>query len=57
MRRGHHQSCPVLRLWSGLVYRQVVTRRTTNAAKANLSKLIAMLERGEEKALALGIID
>jgi prevent-host-death family protein len=38
----------VLQVWSGLVYMSRMTLVTITEAKANLSKLIAMVERGEE---------
>ncbi len=34
--------------WSGLVYAWAMTLVTVTEAKANLSKLLAMVERGEE---------
>jgi prevent-host-death family protein len=34
--------------WSGLVYLGAMTLVTVTEAKANLSKLLAMVERGEE---------
>jgi prevent-host-death family protein len=37
-----------LQVWSGLVYISRMTLVTITEAKANLSKLIAMVERGEE---------
>jgi prevent-host-death family protein len=37
-----------LQVWSGLVYIHRMTLVTITEAKANLSKLIAMVERGEE---------
>lgn len=37
-----------MQVWSGLVYMQHMTLVTITEAKANLSKLIAMVERGEE---------
>jgi prevent-host-death family protein len=37
-----------LQVWSGLVYISPMTLVTITEAKANLSKLVAMAERGEE---------
>ena len=37
-----------MQVWSGLVYILRMTLVTITEAKANLSKLIAMVERGEE---------
>jgi prevent-host-death family protein len=37
-----------LLVWSGLVYASCMTLVTVTEAKANLSKLLAMVERGEE---------